>query len=251
MAKFWNTWLLHPDIVSKGANTNIKDFAILIDEMWGDEGKGFGEDYFKKSVALNIIFSALEKAIPGQEWFRGSYRANVVTYAVALFHKKIMESFPGMDLNLVTIWNVQRVPAELLDLLLDVARYVYFKITNENRPVENVTQWCKRKNCWTGVVDDAPTFNLSACENYIVEAQVIQVTDAVVDKVVAIGSSSLYEARKWGLDNNVLNFSGKGILLSVAKLLQYAKRPSHKQARATLMILEFLREKGYGDTGEV
>ena len=35
--------------------------------------------------------------------------------------------------------------------ILTVAEYVYGKITSDDRPVENVTQWCKRKNCWSGV----------------------------------------------------------------------------------------------------
>lgn len=249
LAKFWNTWLLHPDIVSKGANTNIKDFAVLVDEMWGDSGKGFDEAYFKKSVALNIIFTTLEKAIPKQEWFRGSYRANVVTYAMALCHKTIMGAFPGKDLDLVLFWDKQCVPVELLDLFLEVAEYVYDRITSEDRPVENVTQWCKRKNCWDGVVDNAPEFDLEVCRRYLVDAEAIQVTDAVIDRVVKIGSSALFAARKWGVDNDVLNFAGKGILLGVARLLRYSKRPSHKQASATLKILDSLKEKGY-ESGE-
>lgn len=245
LAKFWNTWLLHPDVVSKGANTNIKEFAVLVDEMWGDDGKGFDEAYFKKSVALNIIFTALEKTIPKQEWFRGSYRANVVTYAMALCHKKITDTFKGKDLDLVSIWDKQSVPEELLNVFLTVAEYVYGKITSDDRPVENVTQWCKRKNCWSGVLEAAPEFDLGVCNGYLVDAEMIQVSDATIDKVVAIGSSALFDARKWGVDNDVLNFAGKGILLSVARLLKYSKRPSHKQARATLKILESLKDKGY------
>lgn len=249
LAKFWNTWLLHPDVVSKGANTNIKEFAVLVDEMWGDDGKGFDEAYFKKSVALNIIFTSLEKTIPKQEWFRGSYRANVVTYAMALCHKKITDVFRGKDLDLVPIWDKQSVPEELLDVFLTVAEYVYSKITSDDRPVENVTQWCKRKNCWIGVISDSPEFDLEACKRYLVDAEMIQVTDATIDSVVAIGCSALFDARKWGIDNDALNYVGKGILLSVAKLLRYSKRPSHKQARATLKILKALQEKGYEGAG--
>lgn len=245
LAKFWNTWLMRPDIVSKGANTNIKDFAVLVDEMWGDCGKGFDEAYFKKSVALNIIFTTLEKAIPRQSWFRGSYRANVVTYAMALFHKKVLDSFKGKDLNLISIWDRQGLSDELLDIFLCVAEYVYEKITSDDRPVENVTQWCKRKNCWSGIVDDAPDFDMDACMHYLVDADSIQVTDASIDSVVSIGSPELFAARKWGIDNDVLTYVSKGILLSVAKLLRYSKRPSHKQASATLKILAALKKKGY------
>ena len=250
LAKFWNSWLMHPDIVSKGANTNIKDFATLIDEMWGDSGKGFDETYFKKSIALNIIFTTLEKVIPKQEWFGGSYRANVVTYAMALFHKKIIMTFKGKDLDLIPIWNKQCVPEDLLDVFLEVAEFVYDKIMDDDRPVVNVTQWCKRKKCWIGVVDDAPEFDLEACRRYLANAETTQVANPVIDRVVNIGSSALFDARKWGVDNDVLNFSGKGILLGVARLLRNSKRPSHKQASATLKILKFLKEKGCDSIGQ-
>ena len=63
--------------------------------------------------------------------------------------------------------------------------------------------------------------------------------------VVSIGSPELFAARKWGIDNDVLTYVSKGILLSVAKLLRYSKRPSHKQASATLKILAALKKKGY------
>lgn len=151
LAKVQNTWLGHPDLVSKGAQTNFVKFASYIDEQWQKDDSQFSAEYFESTVALMIMFDYLTKYIPKQPWYEGGYRANIITYTVALFHRLILKQYPGRDLNLILIWNKQELSDPVKRALGEVAEQVFLKITDPDRPIINVTQWCKRAKCWDSV----------------------------------------------------------------------------------------------------
>lgn len=151
LAKYRNSWSGLPQVVSKGAQTNFMKYAELIDEKWQENDLRFNEKYFTDSVALAILFKHLEQLIPKQSWYEQGYRANIVTYSIAFLHKCIVEQFAGYDLDLQLIWNKQSVPEILDKPLSDIAKLVYDKITADDRLTVNVTQWCKREECWKRV----------------------------------------------------------------------------------------------------
>lgn len=152
LAKVRNTWDGLPHIVSKGAQTNFTEFAQKISDVWDkDEGLLFGDKYFQESVALCLIFRYTEMMIPRQPWYQQGYRANIVTYTMAMLHKLIQVQFPKRDLDLIGIWTRQTVPVAVQNALIELSEYVYNKLTDPKRGVENVTQWCKREGCWSSV----------------------------------------------------------------------------------------------------
>lgn len=151
LAKVQNTWLGHPDVVSKGAQTNFTSFAEYIDAQWNSNDQQFNERYFQTTVALLLIFQYLEKTIPKQPWYKDGYRANIIYYTVALFRVLVQKQFPDSDLDLMLIWNRQNVPEQVKAALIGLAELVLMKITDPDRKVANVTQWCKREACWTEV----------------------------------------------------------------------------------------------------
>lgn len=151
LAKFRNSWAEIPQIVSKGAQTNFMRFADKIDEQWSKSDAQFNDKYFKDTVALAILFKHTEWLVSHQSWFEQGYRANIVTYSIALLHQLIKSQFKGMDLDLGLIWNRQQVPEVVTDELIKITKYVFDTITNPNRGTINVTQWCKRDACWDEV----------------------------------------------------------------------------------------------------
>ena len=152
LAKFRNTWDGVPHIVSKGAQTNFTEFAQKISDTWDkSEGELFTEKYYQESVAMCLIFRYTESMIPKQSWYQQGYRANIVTYTIALFHKLIQEQFPKRDLDLLGIWTRQSVPIPVQRTLTELSELVYNKLTDPLRGVENVTQWCKREGCWNSI----------------------------------------------------------------------------------------------------
>ena len=157
LAKVQNTWLGHPDTVSKGAQTNFIQFANYIDEKWQEDDSQFNTQYYQSTVALLIMFNYLTGIIPKQPWYEGGYRANIITYSIALFHRLIMKQYPGRDLDLMLIWNKQELPDAVKTALEMIAEKVFYKLTDESRPIINVTQWCKRAACW----DQVQALNIS------------------------------------------------------------------------------------------
>ena len=153
LAKVRNTWNGLPHVVSKGAQTNFNDFAQKISDAWeqSDDGLIFGDKYFQETVAMVLIFRYTESMIPHQIWYQQGYRANIVTYTIALFHRLIQTQFPKKDLDLVSIWTRQAIPVVIENVLIELSQLVYDKLTDPSRSVENVTQWCKREGCWTSV----------------------------------------------------------------------------------------------------
>lgn len=151
LAKVRNSWSGIPHVVSKGAQTNFMKFAEIIDENWSKSDVQFNDKFFKDSVALAILFKHTEWIVSHQPWFEQGYRANIVTYSIALLHRLIVQQFKGMDLDLQLIWNRQQVPDVVTNELVKITKYVFDTITDPSRGTINVTQWCKRDACWESV----------------------------------------------------------------------------------------------------
>ena len=151
LAKVRNTWAEMPQTVSKGAQTNFMKFAEIIDQEWTENDTRFNERYYTETVALVILFKHLEALIPKQSWYEQGYRANIVTYSLALLHRLIKKQFKNMDLDLQSIWLHQSVPPVVSKALETISEQVFYKITDEDRQTINVTQWCKRDACWKSV----------------------------------------------------------------------------------------------------
>lgn len=151
LAKVRNTWDGNPQVVSKGAQTNFMKFADVISDKWEQNDDVYNDKYYKEIVALMILFKHTEQFVPHQEWYEQGYRANIVTYSLALLHRLIKLQYKDSDLDLMIIWNKQAVPVEIDEQLKQITYYVYQQITDESRPTVNVTQWCKRDACWEAV----------------------------------------------------------------------------------------------------
>ncbi|HAB3742038.1 TPA_asm: AIPR protein, partial [Salmonella enterica subsp. enterica serovar Derby] len=152
LAKVRNTWDGFPHIVSRGAQTNFIDFAEKTTKEWNKgEVDKFSDKYFQETVALLLIYKYMEKMIPNQTWYLQGYRANIITYTIAFMRMLIKKQFNNKDLDLISIWSRQAVPNTVQQTLIDLSEKVYFKITDSTRSVENVTQWCKREECWNSV----------------------------------------------------------------------------------------------------
>ena len=151
LAKYQNSWVGMPHVVSKGAQTNFMKFAEIVDESWNKSDTQYNDKYFKDSVALAILFKHTEWVVSHQPWFEKGYRANIVTYSVSLLHRLIVNQFNGMDLDLQLIWNRQQVSDLITNELIKITKYVFDTITDPSRSTINVTQWCKREACWDSV----------------------------------------------------------------------------------------------------
>lgn len=147
-AKARNSWRGLPHTVSKGAQSNFSEFAHWVDDQWSVSEESFNERYFQESMALYILFKHVERLVTQQPWYEQGYRANIVTYSIALFAHLLMKQFPHQALDLQMVWNKQEVPDVISNQMGILAKNVLDSITDPSRGVANVTQWCKREACW-------------------------------------------------------------------------------------------------------
>ncbi|MDT3706284.1 MAG: AIPR family protein [Thiobacillus sp.] len=153
LAKFENSWRQLPHIVSAGAQKNFTNFADIIDKVWGDDGAALENDgYFKEVIARAILFKSVEKLVSAAAWYNGGYRANIVTYSIAKLASMIELQKPGYILDFRTVWANQAISEALTNQLDAIAKEVVTAITTPPVAQMNITEWCKKKDCWEKVV---------------------------------------------------------------------------------------------------
>ena len=160
LAKFRNSWACMPDTVSKGAQTNFQRFAEDIKKNYEEKANEYNEKYFKDTVALGLLFRATESLVSAQDWYQQGYRAQIVTYSIAMLSKLLSKQFPEYSLDLQRIWRDQKVPQAILGELVNITRFVNESINDPSRQTVNVTQWCKRAECWKRMQETC-TYSLS------------------------------------------------------------------------------------------
>ena len=151
LAKFENTWLRLPHVVSAGAQKNFLKYS---ERVGGEEGEyekhsdDFNERWFRHLVAKAILFRTTERIVSEAGWYQNAYRANVVTYAIARLALLIEEKFPGEVLDLDQIWKTQSLPDAVTNQLERIGEAVLKVLMSP--PVEgaNVTEWAKKEACW-------------------------------------------------------------------------------------------------------
>jgi hypothetical protein len=256
LAKVQNTWGGFPHTVSKGAQTNFSSFAEYIDEQWTANETQFNERYYQSTAALMIMFQYLEKQIPKQSWYEGGYRANIIYYTVAQFRRLIKQQFPGSDLDLAIIWNKQGLPEQVESSLIALAELVLLKITDTNRKVGNVTQWCKRQECW----DDVKTItfklptNLKSCLITIDDEKAAQRSakkeQKVVNEINAQVEVVKYTAAQWTrlsefvVRNHLVGSRTDVSALTIACRIP-EKLPNAYQSKRLLALLQKAIDEGF------
>jgi hypothetical protein len=148
LAKFYYSWEKQPHIVSLGAQKNFAKFASEILKGWEENEQQFNELYFKELIAKAIIFRFLDRSLMKQTWY-GGYKANIIAYSIAKFSELI--SVTGKQLDLLLIWKRQQLTETTQKNLLDIARLVNEAIQDTPDGITNVTEWCKKTQCWVNV----------------------------------------------------------------------------------------------------
>lgn len=149
LAKYYMTWAMRPDIVSKGVEYAFSEFTKIIDKEWKEDSHQFGPDFYKELIAQTILFQTLDRDVAKAAWYEGGYKAQIVNYTLAVFRHLIEQRWPKKPFNLRQIWQNQEVPPEVRGVLINIA-YVVLKQLLEapDRVSYNVTQWAKNAECW-------------------------------------------------------------------------------------------------------
>lgn len=171
LAKYENVWDEKPIYVNYGAQKNFAQYVRRIGQEWVRNSDCFNEDYFRRMVARAIIFKKLEKAISNQSWYSGGYRANIVTYTLAILSKLCADE--GKSFDFMKVWDSQDINESTMDALLTCAKFVHTDIMNPPAGIANISEWCKKEACWDRLQTKIPELK---------EKLSIQFLDSLINK---------------------------------------------------------------------
>lgn len=256
IAKFENSWLRKPHIVSRGAQKNFSAFAAYVAAKWGKDGRQFNnEGYFREVVARAILFRSVEKLVSSASWYQtGLPRAQIVTYTIAKLSFSIDEKEEGATLDFKAIWKVQRLPPAIESFLQHLAKDIHSVITTPPVPGMHVGEWAKKEDCWEKVKKLQVSLPLALQESLISGEEVKadqkeyasqgsenKKIDAM-STVIELGTEYWRQLAEWSAGNSPIY--GKE-----ADLVRLASRqgwcPSDKQAAVLVAVGHRLEQEGF------
>lgn len=259
LAKYLNTYNCLPHIVSKGAQANMRYFAININKKWEENNALFNKLYYQRIISLSILFKATEKIVSNQEWYKEikSYRANIVIYSLAVLFNYINKNLKGLTIDFMRIWNKQSIYKELENQLVITTKEVYDFITRDDRVTLNVTEWCKKEACWERAKKEKWTISEKFIKTLISKEQsTSEKIEAYKDQklenelnyemqVCSIGSEYWNKLLLWGIGKKLITAREQNILMKLSNFEKTGVLPTTSQCKAILMTKERLESKGF------
>lgn len=258
VAKYLNTFDCKPDIVSKGAQASMRYFAEIITKKWEISNTEYNEAYYKKLISYAIIFKRTEDLVAEQDWYKEikAYRANIVTYSIAVIVDRIKKLYPTKSIDYKKIWNEQNLYKELYKQLLKTTREMLTFITRDDRLTLNVTEWCKKEECWKR----ASNYNFELLPEFVdslIDVSIIKQDelDSKKDRklenqvgadieVINLGQDYWEKVYKWGLEQKILTPFESDLLKIASTFMNTGRIPSSKQCALILGIKDRLIQEG-------
>ena len=142
LARFMHCWEQLPHIVSQGAEKNFRYFTI---EASKKQESPLTQRDFEMIIAKAILYRQTERIVTQRAY--GGYRANIVAYTIALMSQKVGNAF-----DFDAVWSRQSIDADTADFLGNLSELVR-EVLLAAPGNGNITEWCKKKECWTAVSD--------------------------------------------------------------------------------------------------
>lgn len=257
IAKVLVTIMCMPHVVSQGAQKNFKFFAENVTGHWGEEGAAFGEDWFKGIIGATITFRTLERLVGGAEWYAQGYRANTVTYSIALLTHALKKH--KQDIDFTKVWNRQATSNTLNQALLSIAKQVQARIISsaDAYRVANVTEWCKREKCWDDLLQSVEVKLDNDLEKDLIDAEVKEGANRASRReqrvlndieaqtyVVSRGVTYWSKLHKWASDGVIMTPSELDFL-SVAASMSSRRIPSGPQSQRVIAAEKKALSEGF------
>ena len=257
LARYMEIYECAPDIVSRGKQKTLQIFAEEIKKEWEKSDIQFNAFYYKRIVALAILYRRVDELIKQSDWYKNkkSYKANVIAYSLSLIFNYIRTRRKGYELDFGRIWNTQSLYEELEDQLLILTKEVYDFITGP-RGTENVTEWCKKEMCWTKAKAQVWTFNdpflstLVPKEELVSEEKEERATQKLANEVdalkeiIARGSEYWKTVLNWGRSRKLLSEKESSIIQMIVNMNYTGRIPTDKQAKVVIQARERLVKEG-------
>jgi hypothetical protein len=258
VAKFENAWRGYPDRVSRGAQKSFVFFAGWLAKRWKDDDSTFDEHYFKKMVAMAILFRQTELIVKEQPWFQNAYRANIVAYTIALLQFTVLKTGnERKQLDLDAIWERQSISPALSAQIALMARAVFDVLVDPERLRANVTEWAKQEPCWSRVrhlglrlsQDVIDELFDPASLKYASGGNVQQIGYGVFARTAVLGipPEQWQHLLNWGREHALLDAAERRVLSTALRIPKFV--PSVKECELLWAIRSRLMKEGFEERG--
>lgn len=258
LLKYMKIYDGRPDIVSKGKQTIVKAFAPEIAAQWNENNTIFNDYYFKRVVAIAIIFNKTDNIIKKTSWYlqKHSYKANVIAYTLSVLFNYVRKNKKGYEVDFLKIWNDQDIYKELEEQIKDLCTEVYLFINDDSRATENVTEWCKKSLCWERAEKADWTINQAFLDTLVSKNNIKkdlneakanrEVANEIDDIKLIINYGGEYwgNVLSWGRQRSLLSLKELNLLKMASNIRLTGKIPSDKQSKVILKTRERMISMG-------
>lgn len=144
--KYLMCWDGHPETVSLGSQKCFAQFVASEAKKGKESVEALDTNFFKQLVCKRIVFDTVYKHIKSEAWYKGAYQANIAEYAVAKYAFDMKRV--GSEFEFEAVWRAQCIQDPVLCALLKAAEQSSDVLNNAQRPIQNVSEWAKKKACW-------------------------------------------------------------------------------------------------------
>ena len=246
LAKFENTWDQLPHVVSRGAQKNFSDYMIRMsakDQMVVDR------THFERLIAKAILFKESERIVQRQNF--GGYRANIVTYTIAL-----ISNATSQRIDLLRIWREQALSENLRITIAEISHDVHRLIINPPT-AQNITEWCKSDKCWEIVRTNASRAALLRIRDELLDTAATRdeqrraISDISLEhvdnlrRVVGVSSENWRMLSSWATETGSLAPAERQTALRIAKAIDKGHQIKPAEAQRAVEILNRAGELGF------
>lgn len=244
LAKYEMSWWQRPFDVSKAAENNFK---IFTKEMSSDKSE-ISKKYYQRLIAKAILFKEIDRIVMKKDL--GGYKANMVTYILALVSYK-----SNKKLSLDTIWETQAISEPLHNMILLMADIVWQHINSPSKAGMNIGEWCKKQECWLTLKDkfiDITPMNSAIrkdsetyLESDLIGQEINHQESKMIEDASKIGSETWFTLSKWAKVNNKFTPFDRKLAYNLGILAGRMATLSPKQAKNALRILKTSLDEGF------
>ena len=263
LARYRNTFDMYPDVVSKGPQKNIRQFAEEITKIWNStsiHGSKINDSYYKDTVAMAIIFNSLDKIIANKQmtpWYVSGFKQNIVIYTISKFVHDLKNRGDGYVIDYDRIWRNQSVPEAMMRQLHSLAKVVFDILTDPERTKQLIPEYAKTTDCWNKVRiarvqlnNDVNEYTISMRKN-AGEVRRTVASEAHKERinlniwVVQQGSGYWETVYDWAINNSYLSVDEKSVIKVAIRMDSTHKPPTEKQGEWIAKINNKLIEEGF------
>jgi len=242
LAKFINCWhYLDPQVACTGAQKGFVTFMNLLNDKKFHEK--IDEDFFRKYCAISIIFNRTAKIIKENTEIAG-YRSQVLNYTISL-----ISYLTSRKINFDLIWADQNLSNQFKNIISKWSYKIYETI-QKTANGKNVSEWCKKEECWEDLMDKNFSFTETPLEFTNlkkVAGKPIKVAKELfspedmdnIKKCKSLSTKDWNLMISWAQDSDEFHYKQLQIAISLLGLAlgNWKRQPSPKQAKSVVKMI--------------